>query len=275
MRPAHTMLFVGQVACMALAGQAAPVRAPARSKPAVIGASSGDVRLVGAVPRAIRAREWLAEGAVLELPADARVVVVYRSGRRFEVRGATVAKIGPEALASAGRVEELERLPPWPAFPSLDPKDARGTHEAAARVRTGFVRGMQPAEGGAVPAGEAWLQFEPEAGASLYAVDVRDESGAAVYQVRTRSVDVLVPPELLQPGRQYVWSVATVDNVGLPAKGEAGFRTLAASVAAARREIHAAAERIGSADARAYVEELDSALGLSLPSRGDPRLSAN
>jgi hypothetical protein len=239
--------------------------AAAEPKPiAVIGALSGEAHIAGSSARPARARDWLSAGDVLGLDDGARLVVVFRTGRRFEVRGAARVTVRADALAPLSDVRELERLPAWPALPAVDPAAARGSRAAAIRVRVGtdFTGAIEPASDGVVLSDEAWLCFPLQPNASVYAIEVRDHHGDLVFQTRTGEGRVRVPAGTLQPGARYAWSVETVDHMGHPARAYAQFRTLDGQAAEARRNIRAHVEASGEIDAETYLQELDQALGL-------------
>lgn len=239
--------------------------AAAESKPiAVIGALSGEARIAGPSARVARAREWVSSGDVLSLNDGARMVVVFRTGRRFEVRGTARVTVRSDTLAPLSDVRELERLPPWPALPAVDPAAARNSRAAVTRVRVGteFAGVIEPAGDAVVLSDEAWLSFALQPQASLYSIEVRNQRGDLVFQTRTAESHVRVPAEALQPNGRYAWSVETVDHMGHPARASAQFQTLDGSAAKARREIRAQVERSGEIDAEVYSHELDQALGL-------------
>ena len=225
-------------------------------KQAVIAALSGDASVESAARRSpARLREWVLSGDTLVVGDGGRVVVGFRSGRRFELRGPTRATVTGDAMRPASGVSELERLPSWPR--DIEPGEVRGGRAAGTRVRSGTIEGLIPAEGDLVAPNDVSLRFGPEARAKGYAVEVRNERGKLVFEASVSGPPVRLPGGTLGPGHEYVWAV---EAVGTEASGEAAFRTLDARTNDARQRI---LQHGDDPDTRTYLEALDEALGLA------------
>lgn len=222
-------------------------------------AVSGGIHIEAAPAWAVVPRSWLATGDTLLLDQDARLVLVYRSGRRFETRGAGRVRIGSKAPSGPG-VRELPNLPAWPV--RLQAEELRGTRPGGLRVRAGRIEGLRPGDGGTLLADEAWLSFTPEAGVSSYAVEVSDRHGRSVFATRTDATALQVPPGRLQAGAAYYWTVETLDTAGPGAQGEAAFRTLSAQEAAEYESTRGRLQGTAEAEARIYLSAIDASLGL-------------
>ncbi len=245
------------VACALLLGSAGLAQAAPRRPVALVALAQGEVATEARPTQTILARAWLRAGDVIVLAADARVVLVFRSGRRFEARGPMRVRVGRAALRGPD-VRELPALPPWPA--RVSPSEVRATSPAVVRVRSAGISAMSPSEGQAVLAHAAALRFAPDAAAAEYALEVREVSGRVVLRTRTGATEWPLPPGTLRPGAAYVWSVTGVTASGERLSGEAGFHALDARLAACRARIALQAQ---SPDACVYLDELDRALGLA------------
>jgi len=244
---------------MAVAGQTHNASSPPGV--ALVAAVNGEVRARGSAERRLELRGWLATRETIVLEPQALVVVIYRSGRRFEVRGPAEVSVGLKSLKLGRRCRELESLPPWPTLPSLDAAEVRATEAAATRIRTQEITGMAPARDERVLPDRVVLRFDAERGASRYAVRLFDATGQTALETETHGTVVKVPEALLSFGTPYSWSVETLDHMGPPAQGWASFRTLDEATFGARARVEAQAS--ATPDAQHYLAELDAALGLA------------
>lgn len=233
--------------------------APAASRrpTALVALVQGEAATQARPGQPLAPRAWLRAGDVVVLAAEARVVLVFRSGRRFEARGPARVRVGRAAVRGPG-LRELPALSPWPA--RVRPAEVRATSPAVVRVRSAGISAVFPSEGQAVLAHALALRFVPDAPAAEYTLEVREVLGRVVLRTRTDATELRLPPEILRPGAAYLWSVSGVTATGERLSGEAGFHVLDARLCATRARIE---RQVESPDARVYLDELDRALGLS------------
>lgn len=195
--------------------------------------------------------QWLADGAVLRIAANSKVVVILLNGHRFELGGNAQARIGPTELwNTSGPVRELAPLPP---MPKVAPLQLSSDAAAAARFRgAGNIKDLCPRVA-ALPGGGK-LSFHGVEGASAYQIVLEDAGGDAVAQQQTSATEIAVT---LQPGSHYSWRVRAIGPAGVIAEEQAGFVTLSSDQAGART---AFANAVGVNSA--LLAEVDFATGL-------------
>ena len=202
----------------------------------------------------------IADGAVLELGPDSRVVLVLARGKRFELGAQARVSVHADRLGSAsGPVRELPSLP---ALPRLVPLDAKAPKAlGGVRLRSTLVAGLSPA-GSSALAMRTTLRFTPVEGAATYRIEVEDEQGRVVFSVQTTSAAVSLPSDVLQPGAGYYWTVRTIDRVGPQARAAAEFTTLRQDQAQAREELKRRLHEEGGVSSLALLAAIDRQLGL-------------
>lgn len=172
---------------------------------------SGDctVRAGSGAPAAtLRLLDGIPGGARIETGHDARLVVVFLTGERFELAPGSSATVGTSVLERVtGTVRPLAPVSSHVALaPLAAPLDV-SLRAGAVRVRGEERPSMYPSDGAALAAKDAVLRFGPVPGAERYAVAVEDEAGNTVFSAQTGATRVALPPAVLREGATYFWRV--------------------------------------------------------------------
>lgn len=119
---------------------------------------------------------------------------------------------------------------------------------------------MEPSSGASVIAESAELRFEAD-GRGEYLIEVTDASGNLVFEARSKSTEISLPPDRLEPGQLYYWQVSQAHGSG-QILGDALFRTISREESVSRSRLIRAAS--GSADAglEMILVAVDLRLGL-------------
>ena len=202
----------------------------------------------------------MAEGTILEVGRDSRAIIVLARGKRFALAAGARATVHGDRLGStSGQIDELPTLPALPPLVALDaqaPKTLGGV-----RLRSTVIPGLSPSNGSAL-ASRATLRFTPAPGVATYRVEIEDEKGGVILGVQTASPEVPVPPNILQAGANYYWTVRTIDRPGPQARGSAEFRTLRAEEVQARDALKRRLDDEGGTSSIALLAAIDRHLGL-------------
>jgi len=200
------------------------------------------------------------EGAVLQVGRDSRIVLVLARGARFALGAGARATIHADRLSTtSGPIDELPALPALPRLVALDasaPKALGGV-----RLRTAAIGGLSPDSGSAVAASTV-LRFNPVPGAATYRVELEDDKGRVMFGVETKSLEVKVPPHVLEADASYYWTVRTLDRQGGQARGSADFRTLRTDEVSAREDLRRTLQKDDAASSLALLAAIDRHLGL-------------
>ncbi len=202
----------GDVALVALASGTCTARATATAP---------------AVP--LRLLDRVGPGARLETNGDGRLVIVFLTGKRFELGPGSSATVGPEGLGETrGTVSPLSPVSPHVTLAPLAAPTEVSRRAGAVRVRGEDRLAMYPSESAALITKDAVLRFSPVPGAERYAVAVEDEAGNTVFSAQTAATQVALPPAILRDGSAYFWRVRA-RGPGLSGTGrEERFVTLSA-----------------------------------------------
>jgi hypothetical protein len=211
-------------------------------------------------PSAVERFTAIGDGAILEVGPDSRAVVVLAGGKRFVLGARARATVHADRLVStAGPVDELPSLPALPPLVALDahaPKALGGV-----RLRSSLIAGLSPSNGSAL-ASRTILRFTPTPGAATYRVEIEDDKGRVVFGLQTTSPEVHLPPDILDAGAGYYWTVRTIDRPGAQARGAAEFVTLRIEEAKAREDLKRRLHDEGEASSLALLAAIDRQLGL-------------
>lgn len=201
--------------------------------------------------------EWLPAGSTIELAAKSSATLILLNGHRFELGPGARAEVTAESLArTRGPVQQLEPLPPMPK-----PAPIAGSAPqiaGASRIRGTEIRGLYPHDGTALLPGPAKLSFLPVAGASGYRVELVDEQGSVLLNLRSKATEVDVPEGMLRAGKRYGWLVEALGPEGAIAREWTGFVTVSEEDRARRAALASATE----ADSLALLAAVDFRLGL-------------
>jgi len=219
--------------------------------------------------------DWLSAGSQVKTARGARLVVAFRSGRRYELGQLSSAALAAGGLTrTTGSVRELAKFPPMPTVAPIAGQLQASSRLAAIRVRGARpVSSLYPRDGATVLADTPVLRFAPLDGVASYQVDLADASGRIVWHTETAAAEVAVPAGVVKPGASYLWSVrAEVDEGGGP-RGSAGFVALSAELASQRAAFRAAVTG-SSPDSLVLLAGVDSSLGLLAEARDELRQAA-
>ncbi len=228
------------------------------------------VREQGERQRPLQLFDWINEGALISVAKGARVVVILESGARFALQEGARATLSRAGLPSDPRIERLPALPPLPTVAPL--ADSRGPAvSAATRLRGRSIRNMYPL-GHTTLAERTSLRFEGPNGVAGYRVTIEDEVGSPVFQLETERAPVLVPPGVLEPGRNYSWQV-TLFGASTPLNARARFATLSHDTARARSVLRSSLDDQKVADLVLFAR-IDERLGLLQEARDGLAMAA-
>lgn len=227
-----------------------------------------ELTLPAAQPQPLRLFDRLPAGTVLAARPGCRLELSFANGRRYELVGGALARLGRADLVSrSGPVRALPKVPPLPALAAIAEEERPGPRAGAMHIRSERISGLYPQAGAAVLAGAATLRFAPVSGGGTYRVEVQDPRGKVVFEIATTASEVPVPAGRLRPGRRYVWSVRTVERAGPVAQGRADLVTLSGKDARMRERLRAALAREGDGAAWALLAAVDESLGLLAEAR--------
>jgi hypothetical protein len=198
----------------------------------------------------------------VETGRDARLVVVFLTGERFELGPGSSASVGTAALdETRGSVRTLAPVSPRVSLAPLAASFDVSRRAGAVRVRGEERPSMYPSESASLAAKEAVLRFIPVPGAERYAVAVEDEAGNTVFSVQTGATHVALPQAVLKEGAAYFWRVRA-RGPGLSGTGrEERFVTLSTDETRRWEEARANLSP-GDASLRTLLAATASSLGL-------------
>ena len=209
--------------------------------------------------------DWLRAGAAIETADDAKMVVAFANGDRYELRGRVKATLQKNGFASAlGTLVKLSAVSVMPQIVSLAAQSKPGSGLSGIRLR-GTRRelfGLNPSEGSAALANEAVLSFIPLEGVERYRVELEDEWGNKLLSVETISAEVTVSPGILKPGARYFWRVLTLDKIKPSTAADAEFFTLSAEQAKIRNAFKSQVLKSKEAAQLLLLAQLESVLNL-------------
>jgi hypothetical protein len=215
--------------------------------------------------REVRLFDWLGAGDFLETGPDARLILAFSNGSRFELGKSTSVTLGKDGFASQkGSVGKLEPVPVMPQIASIVNESKPGSRLGGIRLRTlrRTISGLYPNEGEAVFADSAVLEFDPLEGAGKYGVEVEDGQGNDVFSAETAMTRVAISPGILKPGNGYYWQVRTLDKAQPSTVSYAAFVTVSEEQAGLRNSFKALAERSKDVANILLLAQMEMSLGL-------------
>lgn len=209
--PAFVLLAALSLVPLGLAPGLAGAEAATGTPPALAALVEGECTLrpgAEAAATPLGLLDPIAAGSLVETGRNARLVVVFLTGERFELGPGSSAVVAGSALGQTrGTVRALERVSPRVALaPLAAPRDA-SPRAGAVRVRGDESLAMYPAAGATLDPADAVLRFAAVPGAEKYAVAVEDEAGNTVFSAQTGATSVDLPREVLREGAVYFWRV--------------------------------------------------------------------
>jgi hypothetical protein len=236
-------------------------RAPRSKEPvAIVAAVSGSVTATDAsnARRSLRLFDRLEVSHTIETGRDADATLIFRSGLRVKVMGASRVKVESDGLVTVSG--STTTLAPVPTVPLISPVTGAGTTITAVRIRAGTIGGLSPAHGVATLTDRTVLAFAAVAVVE-YDVEIEAPDASLVFRTQTAETRVAVPPTVLRPGRIYRWRVVARSPAGFERRGEGQFRTLDEPSARLRARFREAFPG-PDAEALALLAEIDWTLGL-------------
>jgi len=213
--------------------------------------------------RPLRLFDRLPAGATVEVAPGSRLALAFANGHRYELRERSRATLGAENLSlRSGPVRPLASVPPLPRLLSIADEEKPGLRAGAVRIRAERIMGLYPYQGTVTLAPATVLRFEPVEGGGMYRIEVHDRQGNLVFEAEAATSPVTLPPEALQPGMRYHWTVRTVERTRSVAKGKADFITLPRQATEAREALRKAIGEAGDSESLALLAEVDRSLGL-------------
>lgn len=229
---------------------------------ALISELSGAATLQRPGAAAVPARRFDAmfDGTILRVGLQSRVLLVLGSGKRFVLGAEARATVHAERLAgTSGSIDELPSLPTLPPLAALDAKAP--TALGGVRLRSNVITGLCPSDG-TVLASKATLRFAPVQGAATYRIEIEDANGRVIFGIETKATEMPVPPDVLEAGVRYYWTVRTTDRPGAQARGAAHFATLSTELIALRDALKRQLSAEGDGPSIALLATIDLHLGL-------------
>ena len=221
-------------------------------------------------PSEINLFDWIKIGAVIQTELEAKVVIAFSSGDRYELKGKTKTTVGQKGFTSStGSVEKLAPVPVMPQIAAISQEARPGSRLGGIRLRSiwqkgqkGLISRFYPSEGATLLAEEAVLTFEPIDGVKKYKVEIRDESGTKIFSVETDSPKIATYPSVLKPGTKYSWKVWILDKGEPSILSEAVFSTVSEENTRARNAFKAQAYQSKDGIKLLLLAQMDMALGL-------------
>lgn len=214
--------------------------------------------------------DWIKIGAVIQTELEAKVVIAFSTGDRYELRGKMKTTVGPKGFtASTGSVEKLAPVPVMPQIAAISREARPGSRLGGIRLRgiwprgpKGPISGFYPSEGATLLAEEAVFTFEPIYGVKKYKVEIKDEWGNKIFSVETGSPKIATYPSILKPDANYSWKVWTLEKREPSILSEAVFSTVSEENTRARNAFKAQAYQSKDGIKLLLLAQMDMALGL-------------
>jgi hypothetical protein len=216
-------------------------------------------------PSEISLFDWIKIGAAIQTELEAKVVIAFSSGDRYQLKGKTKTTVGPKGFTSStGSVEKLTPVPVMPQITAISREARPGSRLGGIRLR-GTKRSISefyPSEGSTLIAEEAVFTFEPVDEVKKYKVEIKDEGGNKIFSLETGSPRIATYPSVLKPGANYSWQVWTLEKGERGILSEAVFSTLSEEAVRTRNAFKAQAYQSKDGIKLLLLAQMDIALGL-------------
>jgi hypothetical protein len=215
--------------------------------------------------REVRLFDWFGAEDRLETGPDARLIVAFSSGSRFELGESTAVILKENGFASQkGSVRKLESVPVMPQLASIAAESKRGSRLGGIRLRTlqRTISGLYPNEGEAALADSVVLVFDPLEGVEKYGVEVEDGRGNCVFSTETATTRIAVSPGILKQGTGYYWQVRTLGEAQPSTVSYAAFVTVSEEQARLRNAFKSQVERSKDAANILLLAQMEISMGL-------------
>lgn len=209
--------------------------------------------------------DWIKIGTVIQTELEAKVVIAFSTGDRYELRGKTKATVGQEGfISSSGMVKKLESVPVMPKIAAISREARPGSRLGGIRLRgpKGSISKFYPSKGTTLLAEEAVFTFEPIYGVKKYKVEIKDEWGNKIFSAETGSTKIATYPSVLKSGANYSWKVWALEKREPSILSEAVFSTVSEENTRARNAFKEQAYQSKDGIKLLLLAQLDMALGL-------------
>ena len=209
--------------------------------------------------------DWIETGALIETEREAKLILAFSSGDRYEIGEKSKITIGQNEFTSkTGSIKELKPVPVMPQIASISLESRPGSRMGGIRLRGSkrAISGLYPSEGETVLADDAILTFEPLEGVEKYRIEIEDEWGNNIFSLETGSPKIFASPGVLKPGANYYWEVRTLEKDKPSTVSYAAFATVSEEYALTRNAFKAQAYQTKDGPDLLLLAQLEMALGL-------------
>jgi hypothetical protein len=209
--------------------------------------------------------DWIKIGTIVETDSEAKLILAFSSGDRYEIGEKSKITIGQNEFTSkTGSIKELKPVPVMPQIASISQGSRPGSRLGGIRLRGSkrIISGLYPSEGATVLADNAILTFEPLEGVEKYRIEIEDEWGNNIFSLETGSPKVFASPGVLKPGANYYWQVRTLEKDEPSTVSYAAFVTVSEEYERVRNAFKTQVEQSKDVANLLLLAQLEMALGL-------------
>lgn len=209
--------------------------------------------------------DWVKIGAIIETDPEAKLVLAFSNGERYELSGKTRSTVGQnELVSSTGSLKKLTQVPVMPKIASISQESRPGSKLGGIRLRSWdkFFSELYPNIGDTVIASKAVVTFEHIKGIKEYRVEIEDEWGNIIFAVETASHEVVISPGILKPGTNYYLRVRTLEKGKTFTGSEVVFATLSEEDSRLRKAFKEQVDKSKDVVDLLLLAQMEIALGL-------------
>jgi len=209
--------------------------------------------------------DWIKIGAIVETDSEAKLILAFSSGDRYEIGEKSKITVGRDGFTSkTGSIKELKPVPAMPQIASISQESRPGSRLGGIRLRGSkrIISGLYPSEEATVLADDAILTFEPLEGVEKYRIEIEDEWGNNIFSLETESPKVIASPGVLKSGSNYYWEVRTLEKDKPSTVSYAAFATVSEEYALTRNAFKAQAYQTKDGPNLLLLAQLEMAIGL-------------
>jgi hypothetical protein len=209
--------------------------------------------------------DWIIIGAVIKTDSEAKLVLAFSNGDRFELGEKTQVTVGQNKFTSQiGSIKKLKPVPVMPQIASISKESRPGSRLSGIRLRGAkrVISGLYPSEGATVLVDKAMITFQPLEGVEKYRIEIEDEWGNNVFSVETISPRVTISPGIIKPAANYYWQVRTLEKDKPSTVSYAAFATVSEDHARIRNAFKAQVEKSKDVANLLLLAQMEMALGL-------------
>ena len=209
--------------------------------------------------------DWILIGSIVETDIEAKLILAFSSGDRYELGEKTKVSIGQNEFTSqTGSIKKLQPVLVMPQIASISKGARPGSRLGGIRLRGSkrVISGLYPNEGATVLVDKAIVAFDPIEGVERYRVEIEDEWGNNIFSVETTSPRLEISPGIVKPGANYYWQVRTLEKDRPSTVSYAAFATVSEEHARVRNAFKAHVEKTKDVANLLLLSQMDLALGL-------------